>query len=72
MSTKKGCNAIMLLGPIWYYESIKRSDKAVRGRIKEMANTRIGYGLNRIFILLCRKVGRTIRSVYTVSIKQKD
>ena len=37
---------------LWYRHSTKRSDKAIRSRIVEIANTRIRYGVNRIHVLL--------------------
>lgn len=55
VSAKKACSAVLLARSMWYYKSTKRSDKAVRTRIKEIANTRIRYGVNRIHILLRRE-----------------
>lgn len=40
----------MLNRAVWYYKSYKRSDKAVRSRIVEIANTRDRYGVNRIHV----------------------
>ncbi len=40
-------------------------------RIVEIANTRILYGVSRIHVLLRRKVGNTIKSMYTLSTKSK-
>ena len=45
----------MLNRAAWYYKSCKRSDKAVRSRIVEIANTRVRYGVNRIHVLLRRE-----------------
>lgn len=39
----------------WYYKSCKRSNKAVRSHIVEIANTRVRYGVNRIHVLLRRE-----------------
>ena len=55
VSKKKACAAMMLPRSMWYYQSIKRSDKAVRSRIKEIAEARIRYGVNRIYTLLRRE-----------------
>ncbi|MFN7539180.1 MAG: IS3 family transposase [Bacteroidota bacterium] len=55
VSTQKACQAMMLNRAAWYYKSTKRSDKAVRSRIVEIANTRIRYGVNRIHVLLRRE-----------------
>lgn len=46
---------MMLNRAAWYYKTTKRSDKAVRSRIVEIANTRIRYGVNRIHVLLRRE-----------------
>ena len=46
---------MMLNRAAWYYKSTKRSDKAFRSRILEIANTRIRYGVNRIHVLLKRE-----------------
>jgi hypothetical protein len=45
----------MLTRSVWYYKSVRRSDKAVRRRIVEIANTRIRYGVNRSYVLLRRE-----------------
>jgi putative transposase len=42
----------MLSWSLWYRQSTKCSDKAIRSRIVEIANTRIRYGVNRIHVLL--------------------
>lgn len=55
VSTQKACQAVMLSRSLWYRQSTKRSDKAIRSRIVEIANTRIRYGVNRIHVLLRRE-----------------
>jgi putative transposase len=45
----------MLNRAAWSYKSCKGSDKAVRSRIVEIANTRVCYGVNRIHVLLRRE-----------------
>jgi putative transposase len=55
VSTQKACQAVLLNRAAWYYKSCKRSDKAVRSRIVEIANTRVRYGVNRIHVLLRRE-----------------
>jgi putative transposase len=55
VSTHKACQAVIQSRSLWYRQSTKRSDKAIRSRILEIANTRIRYGVNRIHVLLCRE-----------------
>lgn len=55
VSTKKACAAVMLHRSVWYYRSQRRSDKAIRQRIIEIAATRVRYGVNRIHVLLRRE-----------------
>jgi putative transposase len=45
----------MLNRSLWSYKSFRRSDKAVRSSIVEIANTRIRYVVNRIHVLLRRE-----------------
>ena len=40
---------------LWYRQSTKRSDKAIRSRIVEIANTRIRSGVNRLHALISRE-----------------
>jgi putative transposase len=55
VSTQKAFQAVMLSRSLWYRQSTKRSDKAIRSRIVEITNTRIRYGVNRIHVLLRRE-----------------
>lgn len=55
VSTKKACAAVMLHRSVWYYRPHRRSDKAVRKRIIEIAAARVRYGVNRIHVLLRRE-----------------
>jgi putative transposase len=52
VSARQACEAVMLTRSVWCYKSVRRSDKAVRRRIVEIANTRIRHGVNRIYVLL--------------------
>lgn len=55
-SVHQVCGAIMLHRSVWYYKSQKnRDDTVLKHRIKEIANTRIRYGYQRIYILLRRE-----------------
>jgi len=40
---------------MWYYKKIGRDDQVLRKRIKEIAETRVRYGCERIFTLLRRE-----------------
>ena len=44
--------AVMLAKSMFYYKPHRREDTAVRERIKEIAETRVRYGVNRIHVLL--------------------
>ena len=56
VSVHKACKAIMLQRSLWYYKSQKiRDDSVLKHRIKEIANTRVRYGCQRIYILLRRE-----------------
>lgn len=45
----------MLQRSVWYYRSHRRSDRAIRKRIVEIAAARVRYGVNRIHVLLRRE-----------------
>jgi putative transposase len=51
----RACAVIRLYRSAWYYKSQRRSDKAIRERIKEIAATRVRYGCPRIYTLLRRE-----------------
>lgn len=55
VSICKACSVIRLYRSAWYYRSLRKSDQAVRARIKEIAATRVRYGYPRIYILLRRE-----------------
>ena len=55
VSTQKACHAVMLMMLLCYRQSTKLSDKAIRSKIVEIANTRIRYGVNLIHVLLRRE-----------------
>ena len=53
---RRVCSAIMLHRSIWYYKCKKtKDDSALKQRIREIANTRVRYGCQRIFTLLRRE-----------------
>ena len=55
VSLRKACSSVILSTSSYYYKSHKRSDAALRMRIRDIAQTRIRYGFNRILILLRRE-----------------
>jgi putative transposase len=55
VSVRKGCRIMMLGQSGMYYKARRRDDQALRQRMKEIADTRVRYGHERIFILLRRE-----------------
>jgi putative transposase len=51
----RACSVIRLYRSAWYYRSLRREDRAVRERIKEIAAARVRYGYPRIYTLLRRE-----------------
>ena len=46
---------VLLHRSMWYYQSQARDEQAIRRRIREIAVTRVRYGLDRIHVLLRRE-----------------
>lgn len=55
VSIQRACATILLYRSAWYYQEHRREDRPVRQRIKEIAETWVRYGYNRIYILLRRE-----------------
>lgn len=55
VSVQRACMLVLLHRSMWYYQSKARDDRAIRKRMREIAMTRVRYGLDRIFILLRRE-----------------
>lgn len=55
VSVRKSCRVMMLGQSGMYYKTRRRDDQALRQRMKEIADTRVRYGHERIFILLRRE-----------------
>lgn len=55
VSARRACKVVQVYRSIWHYKPRKREDRVVRQRIKEIAATRVRYGMWRIYILLRRE-----------------
>jgi putative transposase len=55
VSERRACAVVMLSRTVFHYLDHKRDDRAVRQRIREIAETRVRYGFPRIQILLRRE-----------------
>ena len=55
ISERRGCQVTCSSRTAHRYQSIKPPQEALRGRIREIANTRIRYGYKRIHVLLKRE-----------------
>ena len=55
VSVRRACSVVTMHRSNWHYKPHRREDRSLRQRIKEIAATRIRYGMWRIFILLRRE-----------------
>jgi putative transposase len=55
VSVHRACGVVQLHRSAWYYQTHRREDKPLRQRIREIAATRIRYGMWRIYVLLRRE-----------------
>jgi putative transposase len=55
VSVQRACRVVQLHRSAWYYRTHRREDRPVRQRIREIAATRVRYGMWRIYILLRRE-----------------
>lgn len=55
VAVRRACRTVGLYSSAWYYKPQRREDRPVRRRIKEIAATRVRYGMWRIYILLRRE-----------------
>ena len=56
VSIRKSCRVLMLGHSVMYYKAHRRDDQALRIRMRDIAESRIRYGHERIFVLLRREV----------------
>jgi len=55
VSNRRACSVVLLGRSTWHYTSRRRDDSILRKRIREIAQTRVRYGCQRIFTLLRRE-----------------
>ena len=55
ISIKRACMLVLLHRSMYYYQSQARDEQAIRRRMREIAMTRVRYGLDRIHVLLRRE-----------------
>ena len=55
VSIRRACSVVAMHRSNWHYKPHRREDRPLRQRMKEIAATRIRYGMWRIFILLRRE-----------------
>jgi putative transposase len=55
VSIRRACSVVNMHRSNWHYKPHRREDRPVRQRIKEIAATRVRYGMWRIYILLRRE-----------------
>lgn len=55
VSQSRACSVIELRRSVWYYQAHRREDFPLRQRIREIAETRVRYGMWRVFTLLRRE-----------------
>jgi putative transposase len=55
VSERRACATVLLARTVYRYVDHRRDDRAVRQRLKELAETRVRYGFPRLQILLRRE-----------------
>lgn len=55
ISLRRVCEVSLLSTSVWYYRAHRREDLPIRQRIRDIAQTRVRYGLWRIYVLLRRE-----------------
>lgn len=55
VSKTRACSVVLLWRSMYYYQKVKRDDTLLRARMREIALTRVRYGMERIFVLLRRE-----------------
>jgi transposase InsO family protein len=55
VTRRRACRLVRLHRSAFYYRSVKDPKLALRGRMREIARTRVRYGYRRIHVLLRRE-----------------
>ena len=55
VTRRRACRLVQLHRSVFYYRSVKDPKLALRGRMRELARTRVRYGYRRIHVLLRRE-----------------
>jgi len=55
VSASRACDVVLLHRSAWYYKAHRREDFPLRQRIREIAETRVRYGMWRVYTLLRRE-----------------
>jgi len=55
VSLQRACQVSLLSTSVWYYRNVRRNDGPLRQRIRNIAETRVRYGIERIVVLLKRE-----------------
>lgn len=56
VGSTRACRTVLLAASVWYYKPNKRrSDAPLRKRVVEIAQTRVRYGMWRVYTLLRRE-----------------
>ena len=62
ITIRRACKLVLLQRSMWYYRAQARDEQAIRKRMREIAMTRVRYGLDRIHVLLKREGWRDSRN----------
>jgi len=55
LNMRRACRLMKQSRSVQYYQSVKDPKQALRGRMREIAHTRVRYGYRRIHVLLKRE-----------------
>lgn len=55
ISLRRACHVSLLSTSVWYYKNVRKNDAPLRQRIRNIAETRVRYGIERIVVLLKRE-----------------